>query len=93
MYSTASRAAPSPPAWGVIQWASAFSRAGVLDCNGQAAAAHYWQVDDIVTYAGGFGGGDSLLLEDLAEDACLILNALVDVVDFQIAGAKGDGLR
>jgi hypothetical protein len=67
--------------------------ASVLYGNGEAAAAHDWQVDDIVTYKGGFGGGDSLFLEDLAEDACLVLNALVDVVDFQIAGAEGDSLR
>src|SRR3981189_3607871 len=65
--------------------------AGVFHRDGQAAAAHYREVDDIVPDEGGFGGGDSFLLEDLAEDACFVLNALVDVVDFQVPGAEGDG--
>ncbi len=65
----------------------------VFHCDRQAATAHYWEVDNIVTDEGGFSGGDSFLLEDLAEDACLILNALVDVIDFQISSAEGDSLR
>jgi len=70
-----------------------YLRARVLHGDCQAALAHHRQVNDIVTDKGNFGGGDSLFLEELPEHARLILNALVNVVDFQVPGAKGNGLR
>ncbi len=68
-----------------------YLRARVLHGDCQAALAHHREVDDIISDEGRFGGGDSLFREDLPEDARFILNALVNVVDFQIARAEGDG--
>src|SRR5205823_4111703 len=65
----------------------------VLYSDGQAAFAHHWQVDDVITNESGFRRVDPVFLQDLLEDSGFILNALMDVIDFEIACAEGDCFR
>ena len=65
--------------------------AGVFHRDGKSTSAHHWKIDDVVSNEGGFGGGDFLFFENLAEDSCFVLNTLVNMVNFQVAGAQGNG--
>src|SRR5204862_2062479 len=59
--------------------------ARVFHRDGKSTPAHHREIDDVVSNEGGFGGGDFLFFENLTEDASLVLNALVNMVNFQIS--------
>ena len=67
--------------------------AGVGDGEGQAAGAHDGKVDDVIADEGSFFGCESLFGENLAEGRKLVRDALVDVLDLEIAAAEANGLR
>jgi len=66
--------------------------ARVLDCDGEAAVTHNGKIDHIVAYESGLARFQSLLLEDFFERSALVLDALVDVLQFQVPSAQGNGL-
>jgi hypothetical protein len=66
--------------------------AGVGHGEGEAAGAHDGQVDDVVADEGGFFGLEFFAGEDFAEGGEFVGRSLVDVLDFEVAGAEADGL-
>ena len=67
--------------------------AGVGDGEGEAAVAHDGKVDDVIADEGGFFGLEIFLRQNFAEGGEFVGRSLVDVLDFQVAGAEADGLR
>ena len=65
--------------------------AGVGHGEGEAAGAHDGQVDDVVADEGGFFGLEIFTGEDFAEGGEFVGGSLVDVLDFEVAGAEADG--
>ena len=65
--------------------------ARVSDGDRQACGTHGGKIDDVVADEGGFFPLDSVLLNDFIKGAALVLDALADVFEFEIAGAEGDG--
>jgi hypothetical protein len=66
--------------------------AGVGYGEGESAGAHDGQVDDVVADEGGFFGLELFGGEDFAEGGEFVGGSLADVLDFEVAGAKTDGL-
>ena len=64
--------------------------AGVFYGDGEACGAHGGQIDDVVADEGGFFGLHSLFFHDFFESGALVVDALADEFELQIAGAEGD---
>ena len=65
--------------------------AGVFDGDGQSRGAHGGQVDHVVADEGGFFRCDSCFFHDFLKACALVVDALANVFEFQVAGAEGDG--
>ena len=65
----------------------------ICDCDRKAAIPHDGQVNDIVPYKSGFCSGDAFLLQNLLERGQLVLNALIDIFQFQVARPQCDSFR
>jgi hypothetical protein len=61
--------------------------AGVSDGDGESAISHYGQIDDIVPDEGSFIGPKSFLLKDFPKYCQLVLDTLMNVLQFQVAGS------
>jgi len=59
--------------------------------DGQAARAHYRQIDDVVADVGEFVDGDIGTGEDVVYGGHFVGLALVDELEFEVLGADGDG--
>ncbi len=66
--------------------------AGVGGGDGEAAGAHYGEVDDVVSDVGELVDGDAGEGEDLADGVHLVGLTLVDELQLEVVGADGDGL-
>ncbi len=66
---------------------------GIFDGDGQASGSHSREVDDIIANEGGFLKLDSFFFNDVFEGGALILNALANVFELEIASAEGNRLR
>lgn len=66
---------------------------GVFHRDGQARGAHGGQVNDVVADESGLFQFEALLLHDFFEARAFVLNALMDMVEPEIAGAQGDSFR
>ncbi len=64
--------------------------AGVSYGDRQAAIPHDRKIDHVVTDECDLSRLDPFLNDDFAKDAELVLNALVNVFEFQVAGAQGN---
>ncbi len=67
--------------------------ARIRDGNRETAIPHHRQVDDIVPHEGSLAGTKSFLLQYFLENRQLILDALVNMLQLQITGAKCHCLR
>lgn len=65
--------------------------AGVFHRDGQSRRAHGGQVDDVVADEGAFFRLEIFLSDDLLEAGALVVDTLVYVFEFQVAGAQRDG--
>lgn len=65
--------------------------ARVLYGYGEAPGAHGGEVDDVIADECGFLQCHACFFDDFFEGGALVLNALADEFEFQIAGAEGDG--
>ena len=65
--------------------------AGVFHGDGQACGAHGGEVDYVVADEGGFFRLETFLPHDFFEASTLVLDALMNVLEFQVAGAERDG--
>ncbi len=65
--------------------------AGIPYRDGEASEAHSGEVDDVVAHEGGFVGSESGLTDDLLKGSTLVVAALANKLEFQIAGAQGNG--
>ena len=67
--------------------------ARVGNSNGKTAIPHHWQIDDVIPHEtgflrGGIGGGQNFF-----ECSQFVLNALVHVLEFEIASPESHGFR
>jgi hypothetical protein len=67
------------------------ARVGHGDC--QAAVRHHRQINYVVPYECGFAGIQSSPTQYLFEHGPLVLNALINIIQLQIASAEGHGFR
>jgi hypothetical protein len=67
--------------------------AGVGGGDGKADDAEDREVDDVVADVGDLVEGAAFIRDDLVKGVALVVLALVDVVDLEIAGADGDDAR
>src|SRR5450631_631974 len=63
----------------------------VLHGDGEASGAHGGEIDDVIADEGGFFQLETFLADDFFEAGALVLNALTDVLDLEIASAEGNG--
>src|SRR5579883_3261328 len=92
MYSMASRAAPSPPPCSVTRCASAFTSRRAL---ATAMAKPQWRITGRSMTSSDEGGLRRLKVrrfQNAFEAGQLVLNALVNVFEFQVAGTQGHRL-
>ncbi len=64
--------------------------AGVRHGDGQPAVPHHRQIDDVVADKCSFAGLQSCLAQYFFERGQLVLNALVNILQLQIASAEGN---
>ena len=60
--------------------------AGVGDCDGKSAVAHYRKIDHVVSDEGNLAGAKSVFIQYFTEGLQLVLAALTDVFQPEIAG-------
>ena len=65
--------------------------AGVGHGDRQATVPHHRKINHVIANECGFRGLDPFLTNYFAKDGELILDALVNMFQLQIAGAKSDG--
>lgn len=64
--------------------------AGVFDSDGQASGAHGGEIDDVVADERGFFQLETFLFDYLFQTCALVLNALMDVLNLQVAGPESN---
>jgi hypothetical protein len=72
---------------------SLYIATGIGNSDSQSTVAHYGQIDYVIAYESGFIGVQSFVLQNFLEAGQFVLDTLVHMLQFQIAGAKSDGFR
>src|SRR5215472_10703725 len=65
--------------------------AGVRHCDGEPCQSHSGKVDDVVAHKGTFVRGNSGLTDNLLKRGTFVVAALMNKLQFQIAGPEGNG--
>lgn len=66
--------------------------AGVRHRDGKAAVAHYRKIDHVVPDEGNLAGAESLFIQDFTECLQLVLDTLMNVLQFEITGSESHRL-